>query len=105
MAGLLTLDVAKEHLHETGTDRDAEIQREADAASAMVLGYLDIYADDAWTEITVPDDVRAAMLLLLGYLDADRGGPGIDRSSNDDDDTTWRAVASILMRRRLPSLA
>ena len=105
MAGLLTLDVAKEHLHETGNERDAEIQREADAASAIILGYLDLYADDTWTAATLPDDVRAAMLLMLGYLDADRGGPGIDRTSNDDDETTWRAVASILSRRRLPSLA
>lgn len=106
MTGLLTLDVAKEHLRITDTDHDAEVQREADAASLAIVGYLDTKADPAWTPDTLPDDVRQSMLLLLGLFDAERGGPGIERrTSVDPAEMTWKAVERLLMRRRIPGLA
>jgi hypothetical protein len=104
VAGLLALDVAKEHLKITDADHDAEVQREADAASAAILIYLDTKADPTWTVATLPDDVRQAMLLLLGYFDAERGGPGVDDRSSVDPEQTWKAIASLLMRRRMPSI-
>ena len=106
MSSLVALDVAKEHLHETGTARDAEIGREVEAASDMITGYLGTFADPTWTEITLPADVRQAILILLGYLDGPgRGDGGIDPATDDDMERTWKAIASILMRRRLPSIA
>lgn len=105
MAGLLALDVAKEHLKITDTDHDAEVQREADAASLAIVGYLDTAADPTWTTATLPDDVRQAMLLLLGLFDAERGGPGLDRVTVDVAEMTWKAIERLLMRRRPPALA
>lgn len=105
MAGLLALDVAKEHLKITDADHDAEVQRMADASSLAIVGYLDTKADPAWTTATVPDDVRHAMLLLLGLFDAERGGPGLDRVSADEAERTWKAIESLLMRRRPSALA
>jgi hypothetical protein len=106
VAGLLALDVAKEHLKITDTDHDAEVQREADAASLTIVGYLDTAADPNWTTATLPDDVRQAMLLMLGLFDAERGGPGLDaRMAGDSAEMTWKAIERLLMRRRPPALA
>jgi hypothetical protein len=104
MSGLLELAVAKDHLHETGTARDADIQRKADAASLAIVGYLATFADPDWTPETLPADVQAAMLIFLTYLEW-QGGNELDPSSADEVERVWKAVEAILMRRRLPSIA
>lgn len=106
MSGLLALDVAKDHLHETGTARDADIQRKADAASAAILGYLATFADPTWTETTLPADVQASMLIFLEYLEWRALDPSASSSASDDQVVkVWKAVEALLMRRRLPSIA
>jgi len=105
MTSLVALDVAKAHLRITDTDHDAEVQRELDAATTIVVLYLAEFADPTWTEATLPADVCQAILILLGHLDESRGGMGVDPASDDDMEKTWKAIASILMRRRLPSIA
>jgi hypothetical protein len=67
--------------------------------------YLDTQADPTWTVLTLPDDVRQSMLLLLGHFDAERGGPGLDRAAQDEWEKTWKAIASLLMRRRKSVIA
>jgi hypothetical protein len=104
VSGLLALDVAKDHLHETGTARDADIQRKADAASLAVVGYLAEFADPTWTPETLPADVQAAMLIFLTYLEWPGAGE-LDPSSSDVVERTWKAIEALLMRRRLPSIA
>ncbi len=76
MAALVTLAVAKAHLQippET-TDADADIQRKADQASASILAMMTTdLIDPTWTADTVPTEVQALVLSLLGYLYGNRG--------------------------------
>jgi hypothetical protein len=106
VAGLIDLAVAKDHLRITDTDHDVDVQRKADAASAIVLGYLASYADPAWTSATLPEDVQAAMLIMLGHLESGyRGDEPVDPRRGDEVAKVWEAVTAILMSRRLPSMA
>ncbi len=95
---LVTLAEAKEHLRVLHDDEDTLIEAQADAATDIVLDYIERPGPidgPAWTQGTVPPLVRAAILLVLGSLYADReGGEPISM-----------AVASILRRYRDPALA
>lgn len=68
MAALVTLDIARDHLHLTGTAEDARITRLLEEASAYVLAILAEHADPAWTVDTVDPIVRSAILLKLTDL-------------------------------------
>jgi hypothetical protein len=70
---LVTLDQAKDHLHETSTARDADIQAKLDEAQEVILSYVNIGADPTWTAATAPAAIRNSIKLLLGYYDAERG--------------------------------
>jgi len=96
---LVTLAVAKTHLHVTTSDRDTDIQRLVDEASAIVIDYLKSRADDTWTDVTVPKPVQAATLLLVGHYDEHRGD---DMTA---DANVWAAVERLLVRYRDPALA
>lgn len=74
MLNLVTLDEAKTHLRITSSEDDEDLKIKVDAASKLVLDYTGgddtTYADQA----SVPADIKAATLVLIGKLDLDREG-------------------------------
>jgi hypothetical protein len=77
MVALLTLDAAKQHLRVTVDDDDGLITRQVEQASAICLNYIKKTIgtpdpDDPsivdWTDATVPDDIAAAVAMMLGAL-------------------------------------
>lgn len=99
---LVTLAQAKLHLRITTADGDpgdADIQLKLDQSTAIVLDYLKTSGDPAWTDITVPMQVTASILLMTARLFEQRG----DAEQNDAD--LWMSVERLLMRLRDPALA
>lgn len=99
---LVSLNRACAHLRVPPGEDDAAINDLIDAASDIVMDYLKKPVPEQWnietdsTPSTVPGPVRAAVLLVLGHLYADREG-GADPISP--------AVVSLLMRHRDPAVA
>jgi len=99
-AALVTLATAKAHLRITGTTDDADVQLKLDQAEAIILDYLAERADPLWVSPeTVPKEVVAAILLMLGRLYEHRG----DLEEADED--LWMAIERLLMRRRDSAIA
>lgn len=99
MAALVTLEQAKSHLNIVHDAFDEEIERKAEDATAIVIEYLKGRADATWTDVTVPGQVRAAVLYVLTHLFKHRG----DDMSLDE--AFWNALARLLWRSRDPALA
>lgn len=93
MAALVTLAEAKAHLRILSTDQDGLIGTQANAATDIVIDYIK-RPDHGWTDGTAPPLVKAAILLVLGGLFAEREGA-----------TITDGVKSILHRYRDPALA
>lgn len=100
--GLVTIDVAKEHLKPPGTVDDVRIGRLIEEASAIVLDYIklesDAYQDTDGNPIDdeLPPAVRSACLLVLGALYDNADGTK---------DILSPAVKALLRSRRDPTLA
>lgn len=78
---VVTLDEAKAHLRVDGTDDDADIALKLAAAEDDVARYLDRplpWTDADGTPVAVPPAVKAAILLVLGDLYANREVSVID---------------------------
>jgi hypothetical protein len=108
MAALVTLAVAKAHLQipPTTTDADADLERKAEQASATLLGMMTpTLVNPTWTADTVPLEVQALVLVLLGYLVGNRGDLDVQAIRVATD--TRSAIAQELMRLgyRDPALA
>ena len=78
MAKFVTLDQAKARLRITTTDEDVDTQLLVDQAEAHVLNWCSVTATsraiaEAWTPLTVPPVVVAAILVQVGELDRFRG--------------------------------
>lgn len=101
-AVLVTLVQAKAHLRipTAMIADDVDIQLKLDQAEGIILTYLDVQADPLWVSpATAPANVTAAILLALGGLHEHRG---------DDqtlDESTWMAIARLLVGLRDPALA
>jgi hypothetical protein len=109
MATLITLDVAKAQLRITDAVHDADIQRKADQASAIVVDYLKSGRTrwtndpiDAWTPATVDPVVQSAILDVLSNLYEHRGD---DWGVNQPDEELWNGIRRRLARMRDPALA
>lgn len=74
---LITYDEAIGQLRASGLDEVQDIAAKMSAATAIVIGYIK-RPDHGWTATTVPDEVKAAILMQLVELYRFRG---------DDDDT------------------
>jgi hypothetical protein len=101
-AVLVTLAQAKAHLHITmpdGDPGDADIQLKLDQAEAVIRNYLKKANDAAWTPATVPLEVTAAILLMLGRLYEQRG------DDEDNDERLWQAIDRLLARHHTPAIA
>lgn len=102
--GLVTLDVAKQHLRPPGTIDDQRIERLIEEASHIVLNYIkapiDAYQSTAGDPLdSVPPTVRSACLLVLGALYDNADG------QNADKEPISPAVKSLLTFYRVPTLA
>lgn len=79
---VVTLAQAKHHLRITGSDDDPDLQLKLDMAHALVLDYVNqrrsgdvAWAAEvaAWTTVTVPPQVQAAVFVQMGELWRFRG--------------------------------
>lgn len=95
----ITLEQLKAQLYITHSWDDVALGELSTAASTAILGYLGPRGDPAWTALTVPADIRAAVLKLAVAMWAGRGLP-VSR-----DDAVWRDVGLLLDRRRDPAIA
>lgn len=110
---LVTLEQASDHLRRDTTDDDNDLQLKISAASAAVLNYLKGGADDILDsdgqvptdsdgEPIAPFEVKAATLLMVGYLYKDR---------DSDEDKAYemgylpKPVTALLYPLRKPALA
>jgi len=103
-APLVTMTDAKAHLRIRDTDHDADVTIKLAQATDAILDYLTKSADPAWTDVTVPLPVQAAILVMLAHLYEDRG----DRAKETDadaDKTVWESIDRLLARFRDPSWA
>ena len=84
MTAIVTLEQAKKHLREDGADRDDDITLKLSGAVQVALNYIcrPLFADQAAFDaasaadqaagVIADDAIRAAILLILGHLDANR---------------------------------
>lgn len=106
MADLVTLDQAKKHLRLTGSDDDDDLRLKLLAAQAIIVDYLTSTDEDwtatiaAWTDETVPEYVRASILLQFGELYRFRGDD-IDQPVRDPG-TLSPTIRALLARARTP---
>lgn len=84
MVMLVSLEEANDHLRRDTSDDDNDLKLKIQAASQAVLTYIDdrdfITSDgepdyDSAGNPIVPDPIKAAVLIILGILYADRDGP------------------------------
>lgn len=117
MVMLVTLEQAKQHLRIQDLDSDGhpddpDLTLKVKAASRAALNYCGLYANfldsngdvpiDSNGDAVVPDDVRAATLLLVGDLYREREGVN---ASEWEHGFLPRTVVSLLYPYRLPTLA
>lgn len=93
MVGLITSDEAKRHLKVDSDDDDADVMAKALQAEAIIIDYIK-KPDHEWTAETVPYVIKAAMLLMLGQLYADRENADITPP-----------IKNLLHRSRDPAIA
>jgi len=99
---LVTFDEAKRHLRVTDMDHEEDIEATREQANDLVYAYLKERADDTWTALTVPSEIKRAVLILVAYYYEHRGD---DLASSDMDAAVWAAVENVVKRRRDPALA
>lgn len=120
MVMLVTLQEASDHLRRDTTDDDADLTLKINAASNAVINYLknpnivyqgsfdssgDYIVDSS---LTVRDEVRSAVLIVLGVLYADRQGQQYIEENSEDrlgKMSLPKAVHWLLDPLRKPSLA
>jgi len=97
---LVTLAEARDHLRSDSVDDDADLTIKIHAASGAVINYLKSPA--FIDESAVPFEVKAATLLLIGYLYKDRDG---DEGGEYQQGYLPRPVTALLYPLRDPALA
>lgn len=73
MVALVTLEEAKYRVRIDDSDSDEDVQAMIEQASDIVTNYLK-RPDHGWTEASVPDRIKSAILLVIGRLYLDREG-------------------------------
>lgn len=111
---LVSLLQAKNHLRVDNDDEDSDIELKIHAASEAVVGYLKDAAnefldtngepemDSSETPVGVPFKVKAATLLMLGYLYRDRDG---DPDKAYETGYLPKPVTALLYSLRKPAMA
>lgn len=95
---LITLAQAKAQLVIETDDDDSAILLKCAEATGVVDDYLEWRADPSWTDRTVPDHVRTAILLVFAHLWRHRG-------DGEGGSPLTTGVKDVLRRSRDPSLA
>ena len=115
----VTIDEARAHLRLDTNDEDSYVGLLIRAASGAVYNYIKgsspaffdssgVPYEDSNGISEVPDEVKDAALLLLGYLYKDRDNNGLYKSGgggNFEHGYLPRPVISMLYRYRMPGLA
>lgn len=109
MVMLVSLQQASDHLRRDGNDDDADLTLKIKAASGAVLNYLksgedfldsagDVELDSAGDPLFVPEEVQAAVLILVGMF--------YDGSSREDWEPGYlpKAVTALLYPLRDPAM-
>ena len=113
MAELVSLEQAKAQVRITWTDEDEHLQLLLTAAQGVVTEFVDQRISDAdtwsetvaaWTEDTVPEQVRLAILLQFAALSRFRGNDEA-RVSGFDEHGLAVGVRGLLTRLRDPALS
>lgn len=119
MADLVTLEHGVRHLKlgpyvggSPLSEREADVQAKLDAAEAIVLTHI-ARADDAdwtaeiaaWTDVTVPRRIQAAILLQLGELWRFRGDDAAQDIPKREPGFLSPTVDALLKNYRDPALA
>lgn len=98
---LVSLAMAKRHLHVDGADFDADLQDKLEQASEIVIDYIK-RPDHGWTETTSPHLIKAAVCIALADLWEQRGS-GLKETKIDA--VLNPTVCNILHRYRDPAFA
>lgn len=103
---LVTIEEARLHLRSDTDDDDPDLTLKIHAASGAVINYLKkpAFIDEAGAVIdgAVPFEVKAATLLMLGYLYKDRDN---DEGNEYQQGYLPRPVTALLFPLRDPALA
>lgn len=99
---LITLAAAKAHLYITDDDHDAEVTAAMTDASATIRDYLKGHNDPTWTDTTAPPWVQRAVKLLLAHFYENRGDA---HGTTNNDPAVWAAIAKLLDRSTVPTVA
>jgi len=117
MPTLVTLAQAKAHLRvsdwgESPGPEDLDIQLKINAATAIVITYIDRSDDEdwseeiqSWTEETVPGDIQAAVLCMVEYLYRFRGGDVLTDAPKSQHGWLPPDVVNYLTRWRDPAVS
>lgn len=106
---LVTLEQAKKHLRLSGSHEDDDVRAKLRQAHGIIADYLSstdtdwIAEVDAWTDETLPEDVRGAILLQFGELYRFRGDE-VDQPKREPgclSDT----IRALLARKRQPVIS
>jgi Phage gp6-like head-tail connector protein len=97
---LVLLEDAKTHLKIFDTAHDAEVTARLADSTAWVIGYLNLAEAPAWDPITVPGDVRAAVLLHVTMLWVHRD----DWNHDGIESGTHAGIANVLRQRRVQAI-
>lgn len=111
---LVSLDEAKRHLRVDHDDENADLELKIAAASELIVDYLKDAAnafldsqgepeiDSAGQPVGIPFKVKAATLLMVGYLYRDRDG---DPDKAYEMGFLPRPVTAMLYSKRKPTMA
>lgn len=112
---LVTVATAAHHLKlpvpASLSDAEADLQGKVDAATAIILEYLDRDDEDwtaemvSWTTSTVPHTVKQAILLQVGELYRFRGDDPSGHQPAREHGYLHPAIVAVLHRWRDPSVA
>ena len=117
MPTLITLQQAKNHLRlsdwgESPNPEDDDLELKIDAAEAAVKTYIERSDDEdwadeiaAWTEITVPRDIKAAVFEMVSYLYRFRGDDVAQDQPKSEHGDLPQNVKMLLFRWRDPAVA
>ena len=111
---LVSLEQARDHLRSDSVDDSLDLELKIQAASAAVLAYLksgadafldtagEVIVDSAGDPVGVPFQVKAAVLLMVGYLYRQRDE---DEGEEFEQGYLPRPVTALLYPLRTPALA
>lgn len=102
----INIDQVKEALRIEDEDADSDLALKIVQAEEIVMDFIQPKPDTPWTEDTVPGEVSAAAILVVGYLrdNTDAGRDALAALSGEAPGAP-SPVKGLLWRKRQPSIA